>query len=447
MDILIVDDEPDICLLIADLLKERGMVSRSAESADQALSLIRERHPRLIILDIWLRDGRLDGLTLLSKIKAKYGDIPVIVISGHATVEKAVEAIRLGAYHFIEKPIQSETLLLTVERALEMAHLTREHAELRQLYNGPEPKLIGQSSAIKHLGGAIDKIAASKSRVMIFGPPGAGKGLVARLIHSKNSYAPFVEINCAAFENAQIAQELFGVESFSRKRAALEKADGGILFLDEVGDLPKPIQDALLKFLHTRQFIPIGGNESLNAQVRLLCSTSKNMQVEIEARRFRQDLFDRLNVVRVQVPSVAERRQDIPFLLDYFMQDHARRMGTSPLEFDQDALTLLQKYSWPGNVRQLKNLIEWLLIMYPSGPIQVSMLPQEIQSTTPLTVHLENKMMEIPLREAREIFEREYLSLQIIRFNGSISRAAAFVGMERSALYRKLKALGVKGFS
>ena len=454
-DILIVDDEADIRMLIAGILSDEGMKTREAANADQALAQLKARRPSLVILDIWLQGSRLDGLELIGEIRKDHPDLPVVMISGHGTIETAVSAIKLGAYDFIEKPFKSDRLLLLVERAIESAKLKRENAELK-LRAGGEIELVGKAAALNQVRQAIDKVAPTGSRVMITGPAGSGKEVVARLIHqrSRRAEGPFVVLNCATLRPDRLELELFGSDQASdggrRKTGVLELAHNGTLLLDEVADMPMETQGKIVRVLQEHTFSRQGGAARVEVDVRVIASTNRDLQAEIEAKRFRQDLYYRLNVVPITVPSLGERREDIPLLARHFMLRSAQASGLPVREFGEDALAALQAYHWPGNVRQLRNCIDWLLIMSSGDSkeaIRADQLPPEIGSITPTVLKWDKggEIMGLPLREAREVFEREYLLAQVTRFGGNISRTAAFVGMERSALHRKLKSLGVHG--
>ncbi len=454
-DILIVDDEPDIRLLIDGILQDEGYETRGAGDADAAIAAFRNRRPSLAILDVWLQGSRLDGLGLLQAFHSEEPQVPVVMISGHGTIEMAVTAIQQGAYDFIEKPFQSDRLLLVVRRALEAAALARENAELR-LRAGPEATLTGDSAAIHALRGAVDRVAPTGSRVMVSGPAGSGKEVVARMIHARSRRAggPFVVLNCATLNPGRFEEELFGVEagtdplSHPRRAGVLERAHGGTLLLDEVSDMPLETQGKIVRVLQDQSFERLGGSARVKVDVRVLSTTNKDLQTEISAGRFREDLFYRLAVVPLRVPSLKERREDVPALAQHFLARSAESSGMAARELSTDALAALQAYDWPGNVRQLRNLMDWLLIMAPgtpADPIRADMLPPEIGSGAPalLTIDPTADIMGLPLREARDLFETQYLQAQLLRFGGNISRTAQFVGMERSALHRKLKQLGV----
>jgi two-component system nitrogen regulation response regulator NtrX len=449
-DILIVDDETDIRELIAGILEDEGHQTRSARDADEALQAIEDRRPHLVILDIWLQGSRLDGLEVLSHIKRAHPDLPVVIISGHGNIETAVTAIRRGAYDYIEKPFKSDRLILVTLRALEASQLRREVKELRER-STQSAEMVGKSTAMNALRGHIDRVAPTNSRILIRGSSGAGKELAARVIHAKSARAdgPFVVLNAAAMAPDRVEEELFGTEDRSgpRKVGAMEEAHGGTLYIDEVADMPLETQGKVLRVLVEQKFLRIGGANKVSVDVRIISSTSRDLEREMQEGRFRQDLFHRLAVVPLRVPSLAERRDDIPALIDYFVGQVSNASGLSPRKIGDDAIAVLQAHDWPGNVRELRNNIERLMILSGGEPgtvITADMLPDEIGSNVPLPVNGgAEHLMSMPLREAREIFEREYLLAQINRFGGNISRTAEFVGMERSALHRKLRALGV----
>jgi two-component system nitrogen regulation response regulator NtrX len=454
-DILIVDDEADIRMLIAGILEDEGMKTREAADADQALAAVGARRPSLVILDIWLQGSRLDGLEILRELKRDHPNLPVVMISGHGNIETAVAAIKQGAYDFIEKPFKADRLLLVVERAIEAARLRRENEELR-LRIGGTTDLIGRSPLVNQLRQSIDKVAPTGSRVLISGPAGVGKEVVARLIHNRSRRAsgPFVALNCATMRPDRMEVELFGTEHGTdgqpRKIGTFEQAHGGTLLLDEVADMPLETQGKIVRVLQEQSFERVGGSMRVEVDVRVIASSNRDLQAEIEAGRFRQDLFYRLAVVPIRVPPLTERREDIPVLARHFMIRSSESAGIPAREFGEDALAALQAYDWPGNVRQLRNVVDWLLIMAtgdPREPLRADMLPPEIGAITPTVLKWDKggEIMGLPLREAREVFEREYLLAQVTRFGGNISRTAAFVGMERSALHRKLKSLGVHG--
>ena len=457
LDILIVDDEADIRLLIAGILSDEGYQAREAADSDAALAAIESRIPTLLVLDIWLQGSRLDGLEILDIVKRDYPELPVVIISGHGNIETAVRAIKIGAYDFIEKPFQADRLLLVVERAREAARLKREVEELR-LRVGGGPELIGDSQAINQLRAAIERVAPTGSRVLITGAPGVGKEVVARLLHSRSrrSDAPFVVLTSATMAPERMEAELFGMEAGAqgpdtpRKTGTFEQAHGGTLFIDEVGDMPLETQAKMLRFLQDQAFKRVGGNQMVEVDVRFIAASNRDLAAEIAAGNFREDLFYRLNVVPMHVPALRDHPEDIPLLARHFMTRAADSLGLPPREIGDDALAALQACDWPGNVRQLRNLVEWLLIMAPGdaeSAIRAEMLPPELSASAPPAMRSEHtgEIMAMPLRKAREMFERQYLAAQIMRFGGNISRTAAFIGMERSALHRKLKGLGIGG--
>jgi two-component system, NtrC family, nitrogen regulation response regulator NtrX len=455
-DILIVDDEADICMLIASVLRDEGYATREATDSAQALAAIHARQPTLVILDIWLRDDKpLEGIEILSLLRAEMPSVPVVMISGHGTIETAVEAIKIGAYDFIEKPFKSDRLLLVVERAIEAAELRRENEELK-LRAGGDIDFIGISSGANQVRQQIEKAAPTGSRVLVTGPPGTGKEVIGRLLHlrSRRVKGPFVPVNCATMRPERLEIELFGTEAGSaggpRKIGTYERAHGGTLFLDEVADMPIETQGKIVRALQEQTFERIGGTSRVEVDVRVVASSNRDLGSEISAGRFREDLYYRLSVVPIKVPPLRERREDIPLLARHFMARSSEAARLAPRELGEDAMAALQAYSWPGNVRQLRNVIDWLLIMAPGDahePVRADMLPSEITAIAPSVVKWEkgSEIMTLPLRDAREVFEREYLIAQVTRFGGNISRTAAFVGMERSALHRKLKSLGVFG--
>jgi two-component system nitrogen regulation response regulator NtrX len=454
-DVLIVDDEADIRMLISGILQDEGYQTREAGDSTTALARIRQRQPALVILDIWLQGSELDGMEILKIIRREAPSLPVLMISGHGTIETAVAAIKIGAYDFIEKPFKSDRLLLQVERALEAARLRRDYEELK-LRSGADAELIGNSPAVNQLRHAIEKVAPTGSRVLITGPAGAGKEIAARLLHqrSRRTKGPFIAINCAVMRPERLELELFGTEAGAegadspRKIGTFEQAHGGTLFLDEVADMPLETQGKIVRVLQEQVFERVGGNNRVEVDVRVVASSNRDLAAEIAAGRFREDLFYRLSVVPIRVPPLRDRREDIPMLVRHFMRRAAQSGGLTPREVGEDAMAALQGYDWPGNVRQLHNVVDWLLIMAPGDakePIRADMLPAEIGSIAPTVLKWEKggEIMTLPLREAREVFEREYLIAQVTRFGGNISRTAAFIGMERSALHRKLKSLGV----
>ena len=454
LDILIVDDEPDIRMLVAGILEDEGYETRQAGGSDAAIAAFRTRRPALVILDVWLQGSTLDGIGILQAIHGEEPHVPVVMISGHGTIELAVNAIQAGAYDFLEKPFQSDRLLLIIRRALQAAALARENAELR-LRAGPETELTGESGTIGTLRSAVERVAPTGSRVMITGPAGSGKEVVARMIHarSRRAEAPFVALNCAILNPARFEEELFGIEAGSdpatapRRAGVLERAHGGTLLLDEVSDMPLETQGKIVRALQEQSFERVGGASRVKVDIRVIATSNRDLQAEIAAGRFREDLFYRLAVVPLRVPALKERREDVPALARHFLARSAEAAAMAPRDLSTDTLTVLQSHDWPGNVRQLRNLMDWLMIMAPGGPgdpIRADMLPPEFVAGAPtLLADPGADIMTLPLREARDLFETQYLQAQLLRFAGNISRTATFVGMERSALHRKLKQLGV----
>jgi two-component system nitrogen regulation response regulator NtrX len=451
LDVLIVDDEQDIRDLVSGVLEDEGYAARSAADADAALEAIRDRRPSLVLLDVWLQGSRLDGLELLDEIKARDPSIPVLVISGHGNLDTAVAAVRKGAADFIEKPFEAERLLLLVSRATETERLRRENANLKAQVGGGD-ELTGSSSSINQVRATLKRVAATGSRVLISGPAGVGKEVAARLLHlwSARAEAPFVIVSAARMTPERVEEELFGVEEGGElsRPGLLEQAHGGTLFLDEIADMPVTTQAKILRVLTDQSFARVGGQRTVKVDVRVVSGTSRHLPEEIGAGRFREDLYYRLNVVPVHLPPLAERREDIPALVDHFVARYASERRVPTPEVAADAMAALQAYDWPGNVRQLRNIVERTIIMAPGdriGRIEIDMLPSEVLSDQPQLAAgaATTAMMGAPLREARETFEREYLRVQIRRFSGNISRTASFIGMERSALHRKLKLLGL----
>jgi two-component system, NtrC family, nitrogen regulation response regulator NtrX len=453
-DILIVDDEADIRDLVAGILEDEGYDTRTARDADSAIAAVGSRRPSMVFLDIWLQGSRLDGLQLLDVIKQEHPELPIVMISGHGNIETAVAAIKRGAYDFIEKPFKADRLVLVATRALETSRLKREVKELKQ-HASFVNSLVGKSSTMNQLRQTIDRAAKTNSRIMIVGPSGSGKELAARTLHQLSSRAsgPFVVINAAAITPDRMEIELFGAEATNgeqeRKTGALEDAHGGTLFIDEIADMPRETQSKILRVLVDQTFLRVGGTNKVSVDVRIVSSTARNLESEIAAGQFREDLYHRLSVVPIRVPPLSERREDIPELVGYFMDQISQSTGLGRREIGEDAMAVLQTHVWPGNVRQLRNNVERLMILAGGEPdtvITSSMLPQDVGSMVPAMPGGSNggeQIMGLPLREAREVFERDYLIAQISRFSGNISRTAEFVGMERSALHRKLKALGV----
>ena len=452
LDILIVDDEQDIRELVAGVLEDEGYTARTAADSTAALAALRERRPSLVLLDVWLQGSQMDGLQLLEEMKRRDPSLPVLVISGHGNIDTAVTAIRQGAADFIEKPFEAEKLLHLVARATETERLRRENASLKAQV-GQDEELNGTSSAINGVRATLKRVAVTGSRVLISGPAGVGKEVAARLLHewSSRADAPFVVVSAARMEPERVEEELFGVEEGGElvRSGMLEQAHGGTLFLDEIGDMPLPTQGKILRVLTDQSFTRVGGQRVIKVDVRVVSSSQRKLPEEIELGRFREDLFYRLNVVPVVLPALSERREDIIALAEHFVTRYATERRVPTPAISEDAIAALQAYNWPGNVRQLRNVIERTIIMAPGdriGRIDMDMLPSELigdQNQISGAGTGTRWFMATPLREARESFEREYLKIQIRRFSGNISRTASFIGMERSALHRKLKMLGL----
>ena len=447
-DILIVDDERDIRELVSDILEDEGFSTRLAGTSDECMAQVTAEQPALMILDIWLKDSSMDGIDILKVIKKDYPDVPVVIISGHGNIEIAVAAIKQGAYDFIEKPFNIDQLLVVIRRAMEASRLRHENQSLKRR-DAPSTEMIGDSASFRTLISQLDKVTKSNGRVLLRGPAGAGKEVAARYIHANSGRAdaPFVTVNCAGVEPDRMEEVLFGREGKDQgvQPGLLEQANGGVIYFDEVADMPLGTQGKILRVLVDQQFTRVGGSDKVRVDLRVISSTSRDLEAEIAADRFRQELFHRLNVVPIPVPSLEERREDIPLLGAHFIEECNKNQGLAAREFSDEAAALMQTMVWPGNVRQLKNLVERVLILGDgSGPIEARELPNEQASSDEEgRVVLSGSLATLPLREAREAFEREYLLTQINRFGGNISRTANFVGMERSALHRKLKSLGV----
>ncbi len=449
LDILIVDDEEDIRDLVAGVLSDDGYETRTAATAEAALAAYDERRPSLILLDVWLRGSSMDGLELLKVIKQRDIHMPVIVFSGHGNIDTAVAAISHGAVDFIEKPFEAEKLLHLVARGTETERLRAENASLRALV-GQAEELNGTSAAINAVRATLKKVAGTGSRVLITGPAGVGKEVAARLLHSWSGRADsaFISVSAARLSPDRFEEELFGVEDEGRLVHAgmLERAHGGTLFLDEVADMPWTTQGKILRVLTEQSFARVGGNRPVRVDVRIVSASARDLAIEISAGRFREDLFYRLNVVPVAIPPLEERREDIPVLTQHYVARFAAEHRISSPDLAEETLAALQAAEWPGNVRQLRNIIERTIILAPTDRlsiIDVDMLPADVTSATTGSSGGISSLMASPLREAREAFEREYLQVQIRRFSGNISKTASFVGMERSALHRKLKLLGI----
>ena len=450
LDILVVDDELDIRELVAGVLEDEGYEARVAADSDSALEAVAVRRPSLVLLDVWLQGSKLDGLELLDEIKRRDPSIPVLVISGHGNLDTAVAAIRKGAADFIEKPFEAERLLLMVGRATETERLRRENASLRASA-GRETDLTGSSNAINGIRATLKRVAATGSRVLIMGSAGVGKEVAARLLHgwSNRANAPFVVVSAARMTPERVEEELFGVEEGGDlvRTGLLEQAHGGTLFLDEIADMPIATQARILRVLTDQSFSRVGGTRVVKVDVRVVSATARDLTREIAEGRFREDLYYRLNVVPVTIPSLAERREDIPPLVEHFMAHYAAERRVRTPEIAPDAMVAMQSYDWPGNVRQLRNVVERTIILAPGdriGRIDLDLLPAEVLGDgADMGGGGATAIMGAPLREARESFEREYLRIQIRRFSDNISRTASFIGMERSALHRKLKLLGI----
>ncbi len=449
LDILIVDDERDIRDLVAGVLSDEGYECRTAADSTSALAAIDERRPSLVLLDVWLHGSAMDGLEVLDAIKLREPELPVIIFSGHGNIDTAVSAVSRGAMDFIEKPFEAERLLLLVGRATETERLRREISQLRQGFSNGE-EFTGNSNVINQVRATLKRVASTGSRVLITGPAGAGKEVAARLLHnwSTRNSAAFVIVNSARITPERFEQELFGEELDGKlvRPGLLEMADGGTLYLDEVADMPLSTQARILRVLTEQSFVRVGGQRQIGVDVRVVSSTSRDLQLEMEQKNFREDLYYRLNVVPVAIPSLAERRDDIPALAEHFFTRYAAEQGITAPDLTEESLAALQAYDWPGNVRQLRNVVERTVILTPRerlDAVEPDMLPSEVTGGKLGGTSGLSALMGVPLREARESFEREYLSIQIRRFSGNISKTANFIGMERSALHRKLKLLGM----
>lgn len=447
-DILVVDDERDIRELICDILQDEGFSTRMAANSDETMAELNKSEPGLMILDIWLKDSNMDGIDILGHVKRDNPEVPVVIISGHGNVEIAVAAIKQGAYDFIEKPFNIDQLMVVIKRAMETSRLRRENVALRR-QDARSADMIGSSSNFRLLKSQLDKVTKSNGRVMLTGGAGTGKEVAARYIHAESNRAdaPFVTVNSASIQPDHMEEVLFGRESQQRgvEQGLLEQAHGGVIYFDEVGDMPLGTQSKILRVLVDQSFTRVGGTAKVRVDLRVISSTNRDLQPEIVAGRFREELYHRLNVVPIEVPALEDRREDIPELARHFIDLFNREQGMTARDLGDDAAAMLQTMTWPGNVRQLKNVIERVMILGDgTGPIEARDLPGQTEApTTDDDVTLSPSLTTLPLREARELFERQYLMAQINRFGGNISRTASFVGMERSALHRKLKSLGV----
>jgi len=450
-DILIVDDERDIRELVSDILIDEGFNTRLAGTSDECLAQLETEEPSLMILDIWLKDSDMDGIDILKLAKTEYPEVPVVIISGHGNIEIAVAAIKQGAYDFIEKPFNIDQLLVVIGRAMETAHLRRENTQLRQRET-ETAELVGSGTSYKALITHLEKVTKSNGRVMLTGPAGSGKEIAARFIHGNSARrnAPFVCVSSASVEPERMEEVLFGRESPERgvEPGLLEDAHGGVLYFDEIADMPIGTQSKILRVLVDQRFQRVGGGDKIDVDIRVISSTTRNLEAEVDAGNFRQELFHRLSVVPISVPALADRLEDIPALAAHFIEGLNKSQGLPLRELSEEAVAILQTMHWPGNVRQLKNVVERVLILGDEvGPIKGSEIPDagngDGESNEAESTGLTGALAMLPLREAREAFEREYLLTQINRFSGNISRTASFVGMERSALHRKLKSLGV----
>ncbi|APG62707.1 sigma-54-dependent Fis family transcriptional regulator [Sphingorhabdus lutea] len=449
MEILVVDDEKDIRDIVAGVLSDEGYSCRTAMNSDEALASINERRPSLVLLDVWLRGSKLDGLELLKEIKKCDRELPVIVFSGHGNIDTAVAAISMGAVDFIEKPFEAEQLVHLVARATENEALKQENAALLERV-GQADGLTGTSTTMNNIRATLKKVAATGSRLFISGPPGVGKEVAARLLHkwSNRASGAFVTFSVARINLDKIDEHLFGIEENGSliQAGVLERAHGGTLFIDEIADFPPETQGKLLHILTDKGFTRTGGTRPINVDIRLVSATSTNIEEKITEGTFREDLYYRINVVPLALPALADRREDIAELIDFYVNRFCAEHRVAVPQFNQDAMNALQSYSWPGNIRQLRNVIEHIVILAPVKGVQVidiDMLPHEIHGDFIDQSNNLSNMMSYPLREARESFEREYLRIQVKRFSGNISRTANFIGMERSALHRKLKLLGL----
>jgi len=454
-EILIVDDEDDIRFQIAGILEDEGYETREAANSSDALSAVADRQPALVILDVWLAESELDGLQLLETFRRNQADMAIIMISGHATFDMAVSATKMGAYDFLAKPFKTDALLHTVQRAIDTSRLLRENRELREQTGGGEQELVGDSAGLQDVRRAIERVAATDSRVLITGPAGVGKGVVARIIHDRSNrgIGPFMRLSCAGMESVELEAELFGAEPEGDKPrlvGALEEAHGGTLLLDEVAEMPHETQGKLARVLHNTRFQRLGGSNWVEVDVRVIASTNRDLTAAMAAGMFREDLFYRLNVVPIRIEPLSDRREDIPPLARYLLARSAAAKGWTPRPLSEGAVAALQAHEWPGNGWELANVVERVLLASRDNPaesIGAEMVIEALGQGSNESARWDqaHEVMNLPLREAREAFEREYLFFHLTRFGGNISRTAEFVGMDRAALHRKLKMLGVQG--
>ena len=449
VEILIVDDNPDIRNILNELILDAGYKTRIAANYNQALKEIDKKIPDVAILDVKLDKGDNDGIELLSHIKSKNKDVPVIIITGHANVEMAVNSLKHGAFEFVEKPFDQARLLNFISRAVENLNLKTQNKEYEnKLFSSYE--LIGSSKNILNIKDQIDKISITETRILINGPSGSGKELVARKIHknSKRNKKPFIILNGALLDSNKYELELFGEEKSngSISYGALEKANQGTLLIDQVSEIPLDIQSKILRVLTDQKFKRLNGNNDINVDVRLICSSSKDLKEEIKIGNFREDLYHRLNVFEINIKSLNERISDIPLLINYFSKKISDNYKIKMLNIDENDSYILN-HEWKGNVRELRNLIERIAILQPDNKDKISHIIKESLKNDVFEDKITENSLSVPLKEAREKFEKEYLTIQLKKFNGNISKTANFVGMERSALHRKLKGLGIKEFN
>ncbi len=448
-EILIVDDNADIRNILNELIIDSGYKTRLAANYNQALAEIDKKLPDVAILDVKLDKGDNDGIELLSHIKTKNKDLPVIIISGHANIEMAVKSLHHGAFEFIEKPFDQERLLNFVKRAVENYNLKKENKEYEnKLFSSYD--LIGDSKNILNIVDQIKKISLTDSRVLVNGPSGSGKELIARKIHksSNREKKPFIILNGALLDSIKYELELFGEEkdNGSISYGALEKANKGTLLIDQVSEIPLDIQSKILRVLTDQKFKRVNGNSDVIVDVRLICSSSKDLKKEIEIGNFREDLFHRINVFEINIEPLSQRISDIPLLIKYFSKKISENYNINQLEIDEND-TYILNHDWKGNVRELRNLIERIAILQPETKEKISNIIKESLKNTNFNDQVAQNTLSVPLKDAREKFEKEYLTVQLKKFNGNISKTANFVGMERSALHRKLKGLGIKEFN